>query len=290
MMFIRWACLLPVLLFSGIVHAVQLPTTYTLSAEDLIRVRASTNENRSTVVEWNGQVLSYKPGDVPTVLFHVQGMNIARAKKLADGGYDLLTREVQLYLNATTNEVLHVWHNPYSGQDVPAATAYQARYQPGGTYTFQLSIPLAYPNPLNPTGDPSSPLYPYSGPTQAKYSAIESFTFTFSGAEFISGVNSIPSTQVYWTRTSPLLPFMATPATNVSLLFVASGSKVEGGWQKLSSAAVRDIIATNLTAYKDAPTERVTLGGGVSSWSYFAQPAVFQAYLNGSTFPLPDLV
>ncbi|KAG5735786.1 hypothetical protein E4T56_gene7929 [Termitomyces sp. T112] len=73
--------------------------TYTLSAADLIRVRASTKENKSAVVEWQGQVLSYKSGDVPKVLFSVQGMNIPRTKKLNDGGYDLLSPEVEVYLN-----------------------------------------------------------------------------------------------------------------------------------------------------------------------------------------------
>ncbi|KAG6872781.1 hypothetical protein C0995_006701 [Termitomyces sp. Mi166 len=202
-------------------HAGQsLPETYTLSAADLIRVRASTDEQKSTVVEWQGQVLSYKPGDVPKVLFNVQGMNIARAKKLEDGGYDLLSRE-----------------------KFPASTTYQARYQPGGTYSFRLTIPLAYPNPLDPTGDFMSPLYHYVGPTQASYTAIESFTFTFPSKELKSPSTSVSSTQVYWTRTSPLLPFMATPSTNVTLLFVASGSKVEGGWKNLSPV-VRDLIAT----------------------------------------------
>ncbi|KAG6871956.1 hypothetical protein C0993_002570, partial [Termitomyces sp. T159_Od127] len=170
---------------------------------------------------------SYKPGDRPKVLFNVQGMNIARAKKLDDGGYDLLSREVQLYLDPTTNKVLNVWHNPYSGQNVtgpspsvkhsqfslfdrysvvhvannpvyqgfPASGQYEARYQPGGTYSFQFNIPLAYPNPLNPTGDYTSPLYSYSGPTQASYSAIESFTFTFPLEELRSACDSAPSTQ-----------------------------------------------------------------------------------------------
>ncbi|KAG6879390.1 hypothetical protein C0992_003104 [Termitomyces sp. T32_za158] len=257
--------LLLLLLSSAAVHAGEFPPSiYTLSSEDLIRVRASANENKSTIVEWQGQVLSYKPGDRPKVLFNVQGMNIARAKKLDDGGYDLLSRE-----------------------GFPASAKYEARYQPGGTYSFQFNIPLAYPNPLNPTGDPTSPLYPYSGPTQASYSAIESFTFTFPLKELGSSYDSVSSTQVYWTRTSPLLPFMATPSTNVTLLFVASGSKVKGGWKNLSPV-VRDVISTTLTAYKDAPTERLSSGGGVTSWSYFAQSEVFQAYLDGSRFPLPD--
>ncbi|KAG6917499.1 hypothetical protein DXG01_002363 [Tephrocybe rancida] len=279
----------------------HLPSTRSLDAEAFARIRASTDESKSTVVEWQGQVLSYLPGDRPKLVFNVQGMSIARVKKLENGSYDLMGREVQLYLDPKTNEVLHTWHNPWSDQDVtvvhvannpiyqnfPAASAFEARSQPGGNYSLQINIPLAYPNPLNPSADSTSPMYPYTGP-QALYSAIESFTFSFPGAELDSAADSVPSVQVYWTRTSPLLPFMATPATNVTLLFVANGAKVEGGWQNLSPI-LRNVIEVTLPAYKDAPTSRDRPGGGVSSWSYFARPEVLQAYKDGTTFPLPDL-
>lgn len=124
------------LLFSIMTEAAIL-STRTLSTEDLIRVRASTDEGQSTIVEWQGQVLyvcsslscmfypselihdrSYKPGEAPAVIFNVRGMNIARAKKLQNGSYDLLSRDLQLYLDPVTNEILHTWHNPYSGENV----------------------------------------------------------------------------------------------------------------------------------------------------------------------------
>ena len=245
-------------------------------------------------------------------------MNVARAVKLADGSHDLLARELQLYLDPKTNEVLHTWHNPYSEKNVtgsfplqslhrtsfmswtvvhvannpvyqnfPAGRTCQARLLPGNRYTFQISIPLAYPNPLNPTADPNSPLFPYSGPDQALYTAIESFTYTFSASELESQPESIDTMQLHWTRTSPLPPFMATPSTNTSLLFVATGSKVKEGWKGLSPI-VRDVIEQKVPVYKDAPTERTAKGGGVTSWSYFAKPEVLQAYLDGAVFPLPD--
>ena len=65
---------------------------------------------------------SYKPGEAPTVIFNVRGMNVARAKKLQNGSYDLLARELQLYLDPETNEVLHTWHNPYSDKNVTGTT------------------------------------------------------------------------------------------------------------------------------------------------------------------------
>jgi len=51
-------------------------------------------------------------------------MNIARAKRLEDGSYDLLSRELQLYLDPITNEILHTWQNPYSGENVTGPHPY----------------------------------------------------------------------------------------------------------------------------------------------------------------------
>ena len=75
---------------------------------------------------------SYKPGEKPSVIFNVHGMNIGRAKKLADGSYDLLARELQLYLDPVTKQVLHTWQNPYSGQSV------------NGSYIPSLTSSLCY--------------------------------------------------------------------------------------------------------------------------------------------------
>lgn len=61
---------------------------------------------------------SYKPGEAPKAIFNVRGMNVTRAVKMEDGSYDLIGRELQLYLDPITNEVLHTWHNPYNNKDV----------------------------------------------------------------------------------------------------------------------------------------------------------------------------
>lgn len=297
MHFARW---IEILNSSAGMAKSQTETTI-VNVEDLVRLRASTDENESTVVEWQGQAFLYKPGELPSLVFNVQGMNIARAKKLEDGSWDLLSRELQLYLDPKTNEILHVWHNPYSGEDVnvihvqnnpvqlkfPPFASYQARPLPGGRYTLNTSIPLAYPNPLNPAAKPDAPFARYAG-LQAKYAAIESFTFTISGDELDNkSLKSLPSTQINWTRTSPLLPWMGTPDTGVSLLFIATGAKVAEGWEGLSPV-LRDTIDKKLPAYKDAPKERTNASPGVSSWSYFMKPDVFEAWKKGEEFPLKE--
>ncbi|KAF2105197.1 hypothetical protein BDV96DRAFT_655866 [Lophiotrema nucula] len=295
--------------FFAISHALELrtrserlPPNITVGAEDVIRIRASTDESKSTFVEWIGQTLIYKPGQTPSVAFNVVGMNVARAKKLEDGSYDILAKEIQLYLDPKTNAILHTWTNPFTSENVnvihvqnspvyqtiPTTTAYTARSLPNNYYTFAFNIPLAYPNPLNPTNDPNSPFRPYQGSYQALYSAIESFAFTFPSSELANRkLEGLPSSQIYWTRTSPLLPWMNSPDTNATLLFIADGNKVSRGWKGLSPI-LRGVIEDTLPGYKEAPLNRTRPGGGVTSWSFFTQPDVFAAWKNGMEFPVPE--
>ena len=109
-----------------------------LNVKDVIRIRASTDEMQTTFVQWEGEVLYahacanrqeypllmamyrsiYKPGQRPLYAFNVLGMNAARAKELEDGSYDLLSRELQLYLDPATNKILHQWTNPFTNESV----------------------------------------------------------------------------------------------------------------------------------------------------------------------------
>ena len=45
-------------------------------------------------------------------------MNVARSTKLPGGGYDLFAREMQLYVESGTNEILHTWYNPFIEENV----------------------------------------------------------------------------------------------------------------------------------------------------------------------------
>jgi hypothetical protein len=245
-------------------------------------------------------------------------MNVARAKKLQDGSYDLLARELQLYLDPTTNEVLHTWTNPFTQENVtgvpfvsrdaisivltipvihvqnnptyqtiPSSSSYPLTSLAGGYKSLTYNIPLAYPNPLNPSNDPNSRFAPFQGSYQALYSAVECFTFSFASSELATpNLSSIPSTQIYWTRTSPMLPWMKSPDTNATLLFTGKGYKVNS-FEDLD-ATTRSVIEETLPAYKVAPEERIATGGGVTSWNFFTNEEVFERWLNGTHFPIKE--
>jgi hypothetical protein len=181
--------------------------------------------------------------------------------------------------------VIHVQNAPVY-QTIAATSAYSLRSLPNDYATYTINIPLAYPNPLNPSNNAGSPFKPYQGSFQALYSAIESFTFTFSEAERCDkALANIASTQIYWTRTSPLLPWMNSPDTNSTLLFIANGAKVSGGWEALDPL-LKTVIAEQLPLYKQAPESRTRNGGGVTSWNFFTKPVVFEAWRNSTKFPI----
>ena len=49
---------------------------------------------------------------------------------------------------------------------------------------------------------------------------------------------------------------------------------------------LRDVVENVLTSHKEAPKERIRPGGGVTSWSFFTRPDVFEAWKNGTEFPI----
>jgi hypothetical protein len=72
---------------------------------------------------WAGQVYGRRAGEPDRHLFNVQGVN-PRACRLLDDparggrGYQAAARELMLYLDSVTNQVLKAWKNPWTGEEV----------------------------------------------------------------------------------------------------------------------------------------------------------------------------
>ncbi|MEJ2534852.1 MAG: DUF1838 family protein, partial [Gammaproteobacteria bacterium] len=71
---------------------------------------------------WQGVVYSRLPGEKDRHLFNVQGMNMRQCARFEDPvrglGFRSVSREVMLYLDPETNEVLRSWENPWTGETV----------------------------------------------------------------------------------------------------------------------------------------------------------------------------
>ena len=86
------------------------------------RIQCSEVDGQPAIYYWHGYAYSRVSGEPDRVLFRVEGMNIracgplANAKGPAD--FRLVSREILLYEDPVTGEVLREWRNPWTGKTV----------------------------------------------------------------------------------------------------------------------------------------------------------------------------
>lgn len=266
----------------------------TLSATDFVKIRRNTKQTNS-ITTWNGTVTTAGVAtDKAQTLFKILGYNIARCFQDETGQWIVASRELTFYLDPVTNEVLKTWKNPWTNETlnvVPIANALvqqkiqgNAAFQidsAGETSILRIDVPLSYPNPL--AGD--SRFADYS--PDAFYKAHESFSYVVSrrDLESLPSVTSLDQVQVVWTSVSPWLPWMKMKGAPGYLVF---NSIVEKSTTNRLPDAVRQYLSTpSLGLYVDAPRCVVKSQPNVTSWTYFKEN--FTAYLNGQTYPVPEL-
>ncbi|MCU0758977.1 MAG: DUF1838 domain-containing protein [Steroidobacteraceae bacterium] len=69
---------------------------------------------------WTGQVYGRRAGEPDRLLFEVQGVNPRACRRVEDpargSGYQAAARELMLYLDPETRQVLDTWRNPWTGE------------------------------------------------------------------------------------------------------------------------------------------------------------------------------
>ncbi|KAJ4295102.1 hypothetical protein N0V90_007111 [Kalmusia sp. IMI 367209] len=188
----------------------------------------------------------YRSGQAPLQAFSVAGVNVARAVRLENESYDLLARNLELYLDPATNKSLDTWVNPLNGmrmkvenvqQDVvsanlPATTSFEARQLLDDYYTCTTTSVF-------------------------NDDTLETLTYTTRYSELTDdSLTSTPSTMIHWIRASPFLPWMGNQDNNnATLLFSITGNKVPHGWEGLPPV-LKNYIGEHLPKYKEAPWNR----------------------------------
>lgn len=86
----------------------------------------STNSAEPHYYFWTGKVFSRRAGEPDRHLFNVQGVNPRACRILNDPGrggqgYRSAARELMLYLDPESNEILSSWENPWTGESVEVA-------------------------------------------------------------------------------------------------------------------------------------------------------------------------
>jgi Protein of unknown function (DUF1838) len=236
-----------------------------------VKTRGSLIPGEEVVFWWNGDIYGQDDTDTRDKhLFAFEGYNIGRMVKVS-GGWRLLSREVGIYRDPITREILHeTWRNPYSGEDnevvhvfndpVNNDFAYKVPTTVSGSDIYwHAEVPLCYPSPL-----PASEF-----PTRARsnmYQSLELFQF-FTKADDLRDP-SVPSAscQISWVRVGQWLPWMEMGDRTGRLVYHCRGKKLEDGYAGLSPS-VRDFIEVGNPKYAMAPSDYTT--PNETSWTYF---------------------
>jgi hypothetical protein len=220
------------------------------------------------------------PGERDKNVFNLNGMNIRQCVKVEDEvrgtGYRMVSREIMLYLDPETNEVLRTFDNPWTGEknevihvandpvngrpsfgrDAEGNPSVRPLKEINGTWLMSFEAPLFYTNPL--AGDYQK----YVGGT---YHATEIFDFNGELEELLDPDQDVAYPVVAWVRIAKWLPWMEMGDRTGVLYFNAMGKKLEN-FDQLPEIMKKE-IAANYPEYT-APPPVDDARPNETSWTY----------------------
>lgn len=247
------------------------------------KMNCSLNEGETVLYWWQGGAMSRMPGEKDRHIFNVQGMNIRQCRNFEDPerghGYRSVSRELLIYLDPETNEVLRSWTNPWTGEEVKVvhvandpvnmrgpSFAYRAdgtgyrfngRFMKGRVWTTGY-VPLYYKNPLG--GD-------YQDYVGGAYHAMEMLNgYAYEDELLDPELKTLKRYSLSWARTSKWLPWMRMGDRPGMMIFTTIGKRVSG-IDALSEPLLSE-LRSNYPEYAQPPPlddDRPN----VTSWSYF---------------------
>ena len=244
------------------------------------KIQCSTIDEKPVVYTWHGKAYARLPGQRDKHLFNLDGMNIRQCTTVEDPekgtGYRMVSREIMLYLDPETNEVLRSWENPWTGETLtPIHVANDpvngrpsfGRDKDGnpnpnrfkeinGTWLMNIEVPLFYKNVLG------GEYQKYVGGT---YHATEIFDFNGDMDELLDPAIDSAEPIVSWVRISQWLPWMEMNGRHGNMYFNAMGKKLQS-FDQLSDT-MKSEIATNYPEYT-APPPGDDTRRNETSWTY----------------------
>ncbi len=243
------------------------------------KIACTTVDGEPATYWWFGKAFSRRQGERDQHLFDVEGMNVRTCASTPDGGFKLVSRELLLYKDKETGEVLVTWDNPWTGETVdvlhvandPVNGKYGVKSRDGSDYKWSgvisgdvwwqtATVPLFYPNVLGSE---------YQAEVGPWYHATEMFNF-FGTTESLLDPNttSAAGVEVGWARMSDWLPWMKMSGRE-GIIYMHTAGKKLGAWDELPDAFKKE-IAKHYPKYRNPPPtddERKN----VTSWSYYDQ-------------------
>ena len=210
----------------------------------IIRMKSTcgtTEEGMTRYGMFEGRAYSRVPGEKDKHLFNVLGINTRQCNMEDDPvrgkGFRSISREIMLYLDPETNEIMDVWENPWSGAKVEVvhvandpvnmrgiawekdkegnSTAKTKYRKYGDIAVTSYEIPLFYDNPLG------SDYQVYVG---GAYHAMEIFNTYYDANEFTDPkVKSLGQSNIGWSRVAQWLPWMQMGDKAGVMIFNATG-------------------------------------------------------------------
>lgn len=245
-----------------------------------IKMRASLDPNQETVYYWTGRIYSYVPGERSVPLFDLEAYNVAKIVPV-EGGYQMLTREVAIYRDLQTGEILQQWANPFT-QDTVAVVhvwndpvnqqlmlngrfgAWGVPYDRlgNGRVCMYSDIFLLYPSPLKKAD------YPQNSRSDM-YQAAELFQFFMNEKDLADPQQASVYSEVAWTRFSDFLPWMRMADRPGHLVYQCRGYKLMNGAFEALPTDLQAFVKANKPEFMHAPDTYTT--PNMTSWRYFRQ-------------------
>ena len=201
----------------------------------------TTEEGKTRFGMWEGRGYSRVPGEKDRHLFNVIGINTrhcsVKEDKVKGLGYRSVSREIMVYMDPKTNEILDTWMNPWTKEEVEVVhvandpvnmrgwswenddegkSKAKASYRHyGKVAATSYEIPLFYDNPL------SSDFQAYTG---GGYHAMEIFNTYYDAEEFTNPkIKSLGQSNISWSRVAQWLPWMIMGDRAGIMIFNATG-------------------------------------------------------------------
>ena len=229
---------------------------------------------------WAGDAYSRRQGEADKLLFRAEGMNIRQCKTVTDpvrgAGYKMVSRELLIYRDARTGEVLKKWTNPWTNEvvdvmhvandPVNSASYIKGRDgQPvrwtgsiiGNMWMSSATVPLFYSNPLAGA---------YQAEIGGNYHATEMFNFSGDLANLLNPAIPTAQASVAWSRVSDWLPWMKMSGREGQIYFNTIGRKLDNFDQM--PASLRTELSLNYPNYV-APPPLDDTRPNETSWSHF---------------------
>ncbi|MDO5770108.1 MAG: DUF1838 family protein [Psychrobacter sp.] len=259
------ATILPALSFQASAKMLD-PNVPADALEIMKRGQCGEADGKPAVYSWSGNVYSRVRGEPDRLLFKGQGMNIRQCVSVNDPvqgkGFRQVSREIMLYLDPKTGEVVRHWDNPWTGERVEVMQVANDPVNQPAQYTFSkdgdpavpkikqegqwllqsLEIPLFYPNPLGGK---------YQEFIGGQYHAMEIFDFTFNANEIRNTDIKAVYPAVSWVRLSDWMPWMKMRDRQGQLVFNMTGRKL-ASFDELPQV-MKNEIAKNYPEYTRPP-------------------------------------